>query len=50
VGSATRQALVNAIASGGTMHFGTDTERQESAGRIARLLQLIVATPEYQFA
>jgi Protein of unknown function (DUF1800) len=50
VSSATRQALVNATASGSTLHFGSDAEGQESAGRIARLLQLIVATPEYQFA
>jgi hypothetical protein len=50
VNSATRQTLLNAVTSGGPLHFGTAAERQASAGRIARLLQLIVATPEYQFA
>jgi hypothetical protein len=50
VNSATRQTLLNAVTGGGPLHFGTAAERQASAGRIARLLQLIVATPEYQFA
>jgi hypothetical protein len=50
VNSATRQTLLNAVNSGGPLRFGTAAERQASAGRIARLLHLIVATPEYQFA
>jgi hypothetical protein len=50
VASSTRQTLVNAMSKDGTLRFDTDTERQASARRIGRLLQLIVATPEYQFA
>ena len=50
VSSATRQSLLRAIMNGGAVQFGTATERQASTVRIARLLQLIVATPEYQFA
>jgi uncharacterized protein (DUF1800 family) len=50
VSSATRQTLIKAVASGGALDFGTTTERQASAERLTRLLQLIVATPEYQFA
>jgi hypothetical protein len=50
VSSATRQSLLRAIASGGVVRFGTAAEHQASAARLARLLQLIVAAPEYQFA
>jgi hypothetical protein len=50
VSSTTRQTLINAMASGGALSFGTAEERQASAERLTRLLQLIVATPEYQFA
>jgi uncharacterized protein (DUF1800 family) len=50
VASATRQTLDNAMRKDGALGFGSDAERQASSGRIARLLQLIVATPEYQFA
>jgi hypothetical protein len=50
VTNSTRQTLVNAMTKDGTVRLSTDAERQGSAGRIARLLQLIVATPEYQFA
>jgi hypothetical protein len=50
VSSATRQSLLRAITSGGAVRFDTMAERQASAARIARLLQLIVAAPEYQFA
>jgi hypothetical protein len=50
VNSATRQTLLNAISKDGPLRFGTAAEQQASARRIARLLQLIVATPEYQFA
>jgi uncharacterized protein (DUF1800 family) len=50
VTEATRQALLRAMAGGGALRFVTEAECQESARRIGRLLQLIVATREYQFA
>jgi uncharacterized protein (DUF1800 family) len=50
VSSATRQSLLRAITSGGVVRFDTAAERSASVARIARLLQLIVAAPEYQFA
>ena len=50
VAEPTRQALINAAAAGGDVALDTDDARQASAGRIARLLQLIVATREFQFA
>lgn len=46
----TSQTLVNAMTQGGVLRFGMPAERQTSAERIGRLLQLIVATREYQFA
>jgi uncharacterized protein (DUF1800 family) len=50
VSSTTRQGLINAVARDRALQFGTAAQRQTSAGRIARLLQLIAAIPEYQFA
>ena len=50
VAGPTRQALIDATAAGGDVDLDTDESRQASAGRIARLLQLIVATREFQFA
>ena len=50
VAEPTRQALINAVAAGGDVVLDTNGSRQASAGRIARLLQLIVATREFQFA
>jgi hypothetical protein len=50
VSDETRQALIRAVAQGGAWRFGTPAERQASAERIGRVLQLIVATREYQFA
>ena len=50
VSSSTRQGLIRAVARDGALQFGTAAQRQASTGRIARLLQLIVAIPEYQFA
>ena len=46
----TEDALLSYAESGGEFRFGTEKEREESASRIGRLLQLIVASPEYQFA
>jgi len=46
----TREALLDYAASGGELPFGTDAEREQSAGRVIRLLQLIVSSREYQFA
>lgn len=50
VDEATRQTLIEVMRSAGELHFGTAEARQASAERIGRLLQLIVATREYQFA
>jgi uncharacterized protein (DUF1800 family) len=50
VGAETRQALLDAAATEGGLGFATDAEREESAGRVSRLLQLIVASREYQLA
>ncbi|MGQ4810618.1 hypothetical protein NKDENANG_04102 [Candidatus Entotheonellaceae bacterium PAL068K] len=50
VGDQTRQALCRYAAAGGELCFDTDVERQASCQRIGRLLQLIVASQEYQFA
>ncbi len=46
----TRDALLRFAASGGDLRFDSDEAVAESRGRVARLLQLIVAAPEYQFA
>jgi hypothetical protein len=46
----TRDELLSYAAEGGDLRFGTDEERAQSADRISRLLQLIVASREYQFA
>ena len=46
----TRDALVEYANSGGELRFGTEAERQESSARVARMLQFIVASVEYQFA
>ncbi len=50
VGAATHQALLRYARNGGALHFGIPDERQASAVRVGRLLQLIVASKEYQFA
>jgi uncharacterized protein (DUF1800 family) len=50
VSEATHQALIGVAADEGNLRLETAAERQASAGRIVRLLQLIVATREYQFA
>ncbi len=50
VGHETRQALLRYAQHGGDFCFGTPEERQASAVRVGRVLQLIVASKEYQFA
>jgi hypothetical protein len=50
VGHETRQALLRYARNGGELRFGTPAERQASAVRVGRVLQLIVAAKEYQFA
>jgi uncharacterized protein (DUF1800 family) len=50
VSAETRAALLDFAASEGDLTFGSEEERQRSANRIGRLLTLIVASREYQFA
>jgi hypothetical protein len=50
VGNETRQALLRYAQNSGEWRFGTPEERQASAVRVGRLLQLIVVSKEYQFA
>ena len=42
--------LLRHAQNGGELRFGTPEERQASAVRVGRMLQLIVASKEYQFA
>ncbi len=46
----TRQALLEFAEKGGDLRFDTVEQRQQSEARIGRLLTLIVASREYQFA
>ena len=46
----TKQTLQEFAESEGALTFGSEDERSESEARIGRMLQLIVASPEYQFA
>ena len=50
VDDVTRRALLEHADSGGPLSFETETDREESAGRAVRMLQLIVSTGEFQFA
>ena len=50
VGADTHAALVHSAETGGELRFGTEAEREESAERIGEMLQLVVASREYQFA
>ena len=50
VGAETRGPLIRAAKSGGELRFDTDEEQERSEARIGRMLQLIVASREYQFA
>jgi hypothetical protein len=46
----TRKALLEFAESEGNLTFATDDERARSAERIGRMMTLIVASREYQFA
>ena len=50
VSDETRSGLLEHAEPGGELRFGTGPERAESEARIARMLQLVVSTREYQFA
>jgi len=50
LGSHTRDVLIEAATEEGALGFGSDEERQRSAARVSRMLQLILASREYQFA
>jgi len=50
LGEKTRAALLKHGRSGGDLGFDTEERRRESAARIARMIQLLVASREYQFA
>lgn len=45
----TRAALINHAKSAGGLSFETDADKEESAARIKRMIQLIVSSTEYQF-
>ena len=46
----TREALMDFAESGGDLLFDSTERREESAERVARMVQFIVASVEYQFA
>ncbi len=50
VGDETRDALSNYADSVGDVDLSSDQARTDNAGKVARMLQLIVASREYQFA
>ena len=50
VGEKTRKPLVAQASLGGEVRFGTPLEKEEMAQRVGEMLQLIVATREFQFA
>ena len=45
-----RRELIDQATAGGEIRFGNQDEDRSSAERIGEMLQLIAATPEYQFA
>ncbi len=49
VESHTREALLDYANSGGDLSFDTQSDREESSARVARMVQFIVASVEYQF-
>ena len=49
VSKETHQVLLRHATSGGAVGFGTEADRQQSESRLVRMLQLIVASREYQF-
>ena len=50
VGGETREGLIRYASSAGELRLDTEVEREKSAARVTRMLQLIVAAREYQFA
>ena len=46
----TREALTDYAESGGDLRFDTADQREESVARVARMVQFIAASVEYQFA
>ena len=50
VGSETKNALVRYAESGKELRFDSEVQREQSASRVGRMLQLIVASKEYQLA
>ena len=50
VGGETRSALLKYAEAGGELRLGTEEEREASSARVRRMLQLIVASKEYQLA
>jgi hypothetical protein len=50
VGEKTRRPLVAQARRGGDVKFGTPQEQEQLAHRVGEMLQLIVATREFQFA
>ena len=49
VGNQTRGSLIDHIKKGGELRRASEEERNKFAGRVAQMLQLIVATAEYQY-
>ncbi len=50
VADVTRQSLIDTAAEDGDLKFGSGSESEESERRIIKMLQLIVASREFQFA
>ncbi len=50
VGEETRDALLRHASAGGDLDLNADAQREAGEGRVLRMLQLIVASREYQFA
>jgi uncharacterized protein (DUF1800 family) len=49
-GDETRAALLRHATSAGTLRFDNEEEREKSSAQIVRMLQLVVASREFQFA
>ena len=49
VESHTREALLDYANAGGDLRFDSEADREESSARVARMVQFIVASVEYQF-
>ncbi len=50
VGEKTRESLLSKARSGGDARFQTAEEKEQFSRRVTEMLQLIVATREFQFA